>query len=228
MPRAVKHTLVAIVVMGVIASGLGEWAVRHELQQRYEIAVQTQRHLAFQIAQVRRERDQFSDALLIRNQYIKELSESLVGKDEQLQEAIIRLTEEERTIQELQEKLLAIQRQFDMLQGELALTIHERTSPTALLPSPFIQLEKVVVAQPVKVEPDLQGRVLSVDPEWKFVVIDLGWNAVRIGDVVSIYREHQLLGKARVERVQEQVSAATLLPEWNEVDVQVNDIVRPL
>jgi len=92
----------------------------------------------------------------------------------------------------------------------------------------MIELEKVVVTHPASPAPGLQGRVLSVNPEWHFVVIDLGWDVVNIGDVVSIYRNDQLLGKARVERVQEQVCAAALLPEWVESQVQVNDVVRVL
>jgi hypothetical protein len=84
----------------------------------------------------------------------------------------------------------------------------------------------VVVTQPGAAEDEARGHVLSVNPQWKFVVFDLGWDAVRIGEVVSIYRNEELLGKARVERVQEKVSAATLLPDWAKTEVRVNDIVR--
>jgi hypothetical protein len=139
-----------------------------------------------------------------------------------------RLTQEERIIQELQEKLLAMQRQFDLLQGELAMTLQERTTSSPTLEGGMVHLEKVVVTRPASSAPGLQGRIISVNPEWRFVVIDLGWDVVKIGDVISIYRNEQLLGKARVERVQEQVSAATLLPEWTEAEVQINDVVRAL
>ena len=74
----------------------------------------------------------------------------------------------------------------------------------------------------------LEGRVVSVYPDWKFVVIDLGWDVVKVGDVVSIYRKDQLLGKARIERVQEQACAATVLPDWNITAIQVNDAARIL
>ena len=59
-------------------------------------------------------------------------------------------------------------------------------------------------------------------------MIDLGWDAVRIGDTVSIVRNGQLLAKARIDRVQEGVSAATLLSDWETAEIHVNDLVRVL
>ena len=74
----------------------------------------------------------------------------------------------------------------------------------------------------------LQGRVISVHPEWDFVVIDLGWDAVKIGDTVSIVRNDELLAKAKVERVQEGVCAAAVMPEWDAKTIQINDRVQLL
>ena len=84
------------------------------------------------------------------------------------------------------------------------------------------------MAHPAASGADWQGRVISVHSEWQFVVTNLGWDAVDVGEVVSIYRQDKLLAKARIERVQERASAATLLPEWLHAEVQVNDVVRVL
>ena len=88
-----------------------------------------------------------------------------------------------------------------------------------------MQLERIVVS---RTDAGLHGRVLSIDKNWNFVVVDLGWSAVGIGDTLSIYREEQLLAKARVERVQEGICAASLLPEWSTAEIRVNDQVRAL
>jgi hypothetical protein len=85
-----------------------------------------------------------------------------------------------------------------------------------------------VVSRASDPETAFAGRVISFNPQWRFVVMDLGWDAVNIGDVVSIYRREQLLGKARVERVQEAVSAASLLPDSFEAEIEINDVVRLL
>jgi hypothetical protein len=60
------------------------------------------------------------------------------------------------------------------------------------------------------------------------VVISLGWDAVRIGDVVSIFRGNQLQAKAKIERVQEGVCAATVLPDWKTDALELNDVARVL
>ena len=89
-----------------------------------------------------------------------------------------------------------------------------------------MQLDRVVVSEAGT--SSLQGRIMSVHRDWNFVVIDLGWGQVRIGDTVSIFRNSQLLAKARVERVQEGVCAATVLPGWETAEIQINDVASIL
>ena len=149
----------------------------------------------------------------------------------ELEQSVGRLMEETRTVRELQMHLAAMQQQMDQLQGELAVTLqeHQGTPGQARQQQPKpapVQLEKIVVSDAGSV--GLQGRVLSVHRDWSFVVIDLGWDAVKIGDVASVFRNEQLLAKVRVDRVQEGICAATLLPEWEHADVRVNDSVRVL
>ena len=105
------------------------------------------------------------------------------------------------------------------------MTLQERPREPAADSNP-VQLERVVVSHADASE--LKGRIVSVHQDWNFVVIDLGWDAVKIGDTVSIFHNEQLLAKARIERVQEAVCAATILPEWNAASVQVNDVARVL
>ena len=90
-----------------------------------------------------------------------------------------------------------------------------------IAPDAAVELERVLVSSDGA--SPLQGRVISVHPEWNFVVIDLGWDAVKIGDTISILRNEAVLAKAKVERVQEGVSAAAVLPEWDADGIEVND-----
>ena len=124
-------------------------------------------------------------------------------------------------------RLAAIQQQMEQLQGELAATLETRPkAASADASSAPVRLERVVVSAGGAA--GFQGRVLSVHQDWDFVVIDLGWNTVRVGDTVSIFRHNELLAKAKVERVQEAACAATVLPEWNAAEIRVNDLVRAL
>ena len=227
-----SFTTTRLVLVGsgvaLVAVTLGQWAGHRQLQRRYHESLQARQQLELEAGQLRAERDRLTATVTEEQQRSAQLSSAVSAKDAEVQDGLQRLLQEEHIIQELQGRLLAMQLQFDRLQGELAAVLEEHPAGAPASPGRMIELEKVVVTHSAAPAPGLQGRVLSVNPEWRFVVIDLGWDVVNIGDVVSIYRNDQLLGKARVERVQEQVCAAALLPEWVESHVQANDVVRIL
>lgn len=232
MSPSVRRAIGIVISGGLLLAWGGEWAARRHLQLRYRAAVEARKQLELQVGELQAERGRLSDALAGEQQHSEQLTASLTEKDAALKQAVARLGQEERTVKDLQDKLAGLQRQYDIMEGELAATLQQHGA----VPGPssaaggMVQLERVIVAQGSKAatDADAQGRVLSVHPEWRFVVTSLGWDLVKIGDVVSIYRNDQFLGKARVERVQEQVSAATLLPEWSDAPVQANDVVRTL
>ena len=225
-----RGTRIVSLVIGVGLAGgwAAEWAAHQTVKRRYEAALQTQRTLELELGEVRAEQERVQETLAMEQHRSGQLTDALSEKNQVLQQTIERLAHEERMTQELQDRLFAMERQFDQVEGELAVALQNRTSGEAETGAGMVQLEKVVVTQPATAEATVSGHVVSVHPEWKFVVIDLGWDTVRIGEVVSIYRNDELLGKARVERVQEKVSAATLLPDWTHTEVRVNDIVRVL
>ena len=227
LSRPTQRSLILFVGVGVVALWVGEGTARRQLERRYQHARESQRQLELQLGALQADRARLSEALDAERQHVTQLSTTLAEKDTRLQETVNRLSQEERLIQELQDKLLAMERQMNLLQGELAMSLQTlSTAPEGH--HDVVQLEKIVVREPTGGNAGLQGRVLSINPDWRFVVMDLGWDVVKIGDIVSIYRNDQLLGKARIERVQERVSAATLLPEWSRIDIQVNDVVRIL
>lgn len=219
-----------VVGVGLAVSAIGQWGARRQLVRRYQDALKARQGLELELGEMRADRERMVGALATEQQRVAKLSTTLAAKEAEQRDIMDRFSQEERIIQELQGRLLAMQLQFDRLQGELATTLQGRAAGGRQPSSKTVQLEKVVVTHSASSStmPGLKGRVISVNPDWRFVVIDLGWEVVSIGDVVSIYRNDQLLGKARIERVQEQVSAATLLPEWVQSEVQVNDVVRVL
>ena len=86
-----------------------------------------------------------------------------------------------------------------------------------------IELEKVVV----KAAPVLVGKILVVNKSEAFIVVNLGRaDNLRLEEVLSIYRNGEFIGRVQVERVQERVSAAAILPEWQGAEFKENDDVR--
>ena len=88
-----------------------------------------------------------------------------------------------------------------------------------------IELEKVVV----KAAPVLFGKVLMVNKEQAFVVVNLGRaDNLNLGDILSVYRNSEFIGRVQVERVEEKVSAAAILPDWQHAEFKENDEAREL
>jgi len=88
-----------------------------------------------------------------------------------------------------------------------------------------VELEKIVI-KPVST---LVGKVLTVNKELAFIVVDLGRaNNLKLGDVLSVYRNDKFIGRAEVERVEEDFSAAVILPTWQDVEFKENDEVREI
>jgi len=79
----------------------------------------------------------------------------------------------------------------------------------------------------VKTGRRFSGKILVVNDEYEFVVIDLGRDqGMESGVVLILHRGKKFLGKVVVEKVYDRMSAATLVPEWMQGDPQVGDGVK--
>ncbi|MCD4779893.1 MAG: hypothetical protein K8S27_05005 [Candidatus Omnitrophica bacterium] len=69
------------------------------------------------------------------------------------------------------------------------------------------------------------GRILSVNDDNNFVIIDIGKKkGIRIGDKMSVYREGDYLGSLEIIQVREDISAADIKDQRNTIDP--GDLVR--
>jgi septal ring factor EnvC (AmiA/AmiB activator) len=227
--RVKSWTRVLAAVVGIAAIGIaaGEHRFRREAQRLYREAVDSRRQLERRVSQAISSHEQLERDLAGERERSQALSSELGSVRGQLENAVGQLASENRTGQELRSRLAALEQQLDQLQGELAMTLQERERLAKELGSTQpVQLERILVSNAAS--SDRQGRVVSVHGAWDFVVTNLGWDEVQVGDTVSIFRDDRLQARARIDRVQEGASAATVLPEWKSSEVQVNDIVRPL
>jgi len=86
-----------------------------------------------------------------------------------------------------------------------------------------VELEKIVVGPMA----GIVGKVLKVNKEHKFIVTDLGReNNLEIGDVLSVHRDNEFIGRTKVEKVEEGVCAAAILSDWQDAEFKENDLVR--
>lgn len=206
--------------LALVGAAVGEHGYRRLIQQRYRQSVEATQQLEHQFAGMVRTHTRLTDDLAKERQRAQTLSAQVAERSAQLEETTARLAQEAQTIRELQLRLAAMEQQMGQLQGELSVAL-QRDEAADTAGSSAVQLERILVSQDGS--SNLEGRVISVHRQWNFVVIDFGWDAVQVGDTVSIVRNEELLAKAKVERVQEGMSAATILPEWETAKIQVND-----
>lgn len=73
--------------------------------------------------------------------------------------------------------------------------------------------------------PKLEGKVLVVNEEFKFVVVDLGQKSgLPLGADLTVYRKDKPIARAKVRKLYDELASATLVDEA--AKVKANDVVR--
>ena len=117
-------------------------------------------------------------------------------------------------------RLRTLERRFTRLQRDLV-KLRVKTEGA----SEEIDLGQIVVSA----APSMEGKVLAVNRQFKFIVVDLGQeHHLPVGTVLSIYRDKEFVGRVQVEEVRESVAACRILPEWTRQEIQENDLAREM
>ncbi len=114
-------------------------------------------------------------------------------------------------------------------EAQLMITLKEKENLEVkvknLKEAPTVELEKIVI-KPGSVT---TGKITMVNKEYAFVVVNLGsQHNIKVGDVLSVYRNDEFIGKVQIERAEEKMSAAAVLPDWQNVEFKENDIVKTI
>lgn len=104
-----------------------------------------------------------------------------------------------------------------------------------IIVTPDVKIIEPEIVKEVEKEPEMtdkkpeeipEGRVLSVDIETEFVVINLGEkHGVQKGLFLSVYRGNEYLGDIKVTRTQDEMAAADLVPPLSGKMLRKNDQV---
>jgi len=87
-----------------------------------------------------------------------------------------------------------------------------------------VELKKIVI----KPKRDLVGKVLVVNREFQFVVVDLGKkDGIRVGDEFRIYQDSEGIAKVQVEKVYETMATATILVGSDLDAIAEDNILKP-
>lgn len=143
---------------------------------------------------------------------------------------------------QLQSERDAMKQQMDDLQqakGDLESKVME------LADRPTVELEKVLVTNEEKfldapvsaasmtsalsAPSGRSGEVVVINREYDFIVMNLGKNhGLAIGQEFQIVRGEQVLGRVKVEKVYDELSAAAILPDSQKDTIREGDVVKAL
>lgn len=155
----------------------------------------------------------------------KQLEEAQ-NKSKAVEEA---LQEQQKRVKELEAKVASQENTGENKSPEAAATPASADNPAAIATEneeadKKVELDKIVV----DTSGSVKGRVLSVDKETEFIIFDLGAkNGIKQGDVMSVLRGDDYLGDVKVSRVQDEMSAADLIPPFSSRMVRKNDTIVP-
>jgi len=222
--RKQTWAIAGFVVLALVAVG---FAFARQIEHRKRVATEHKLSQTIQAKQL------VEAKLFAEERRSQKLTEILEVKTKEVDQVVRRLEAEANAVELLQGRLAATESQVSQLQAELVLSARGRDElaqrTQAQAGGGQTELEKIkVVVGPLGGFGTAEGQILQVNPEWQFVVINLGWQALNIGDVLGVYRGDQLVAKVKVERIQEQVAAASILPEYRTAGIALNDRVKVL
>ncbi len=153
--------------------------------------------------------------------------EDVDKKKAQLKELEANLASEKKQRLSLANALAQLREKQESLQEQLKQAKQQMQGPhrpsAASAPRSGVELKKIVV----KPKKELSGKVLVVNKEFHFVVIDLGKkDEVGVGDEFVVYRNSQDIGKVKVEKAYEAMCTASILPGSQEEKINEESIVE--
>jgi hypothetical protein len=133
-------------------------------------------------------------------------------------EARRQLTELERAKTDLESKLMAAEEPTVELDRVLVSGTGDGAASGTVLP-----------ASAVPGMPGADGQVVVINREYDFIVMNLGRNhGIAVGQEFQIGRGGEVLGRVKVEKVYDELSAAAILPDSKKSSIREGDSVRSL
>lgn len=163
------------------------------------------------------------------------LAKSVEEREQEIDRLTKDLAQSQGAAKGMTDKLTQLQTERDTLKQEVA-ELASKVMEISNANQPTIELEKVRVTdsqgstatgQPGAAAQD--GEVVVVNREYDFIVMNLGRNhGLSVGQEFQVVRGDQVLGRVKVEKVYDELSAATILPESQKESIREGDNVRPL
>lgn len=205
-------------------------AAKEELEEEKEELTKAKEALAAQVGDLTSQAKAISDQLASEKRARESLTSELAKVRDEAADLKDRLDTERQEKLTVTEELSKAKQSYQALSNELT-TIRQAKEALEkrvkeMLSTRAKEAEQIVV-KPTEAARVLEGKVLVVNREFNFVVINLGSkDGIASGSAFTISKEGRTVGRAQVERIYENMSAANIIEEPRKGEIQEGDSVR--
>lgn len=217
---------------------------KEDLQTRLQETERTKAKIEADLARTRNELAKSAEELAQALDAQATLSKAVEGREVEIGRLTSDLTQARNDMKQLSGQLAQLQTERDTAKqqladaeeakGELESKVMELSNER-----PTVELEKILVngdqirgGQTIfaggKVSTD-DGQVVVVNREYDFIVMNLGRNhGLAIGQEFQVFRNDEVMGRVKVEKVYDELSAAAIVQETQPDTIREGDLVRAL
>jgi peptidoglycan hydrolase CwlO-like protein len=190
---------------------------------RYEQLFQTKDDLQ----KTREELKNTRDELALTKTELKQSQDKVSELQTIIQQKETELTTANNQISQLQADKTQLQAEIDSLKQKLADAEEEVRDLQQLVAQLEAELAKLYAEKGVLDVPrGLSGKVVAVNPDWNFVILDIGsLSKLKAGAEMIVHRGDQLIGKVRVSNVELNMAVAEIEKDWEKAPIKEGDSV---
>lgn len=222
-------------------------AENDDLKSRIDEVQQQKTHVEGELANVRTELTQLQTDLAKAVKAQDTLTQSIDDREKEIARLTKDLESARGDAKQVTEKLTELKTRHDEDQRQLSDLGRAKSELESkvleLSAQPTVELDKVMVGSsaptptsgtvmPVSVsaaDASTNGQVVVINRDYDFIVMNLGKNhGLSIGQEFQVVRGTEILGKVKVEKVYDELSAATILPESKKDTIREGDTVKAL
>lgn len=214
-PKIIYTTLVVLLITSIVFYFIKEKEkkLRIYTQSQLTQTIEEKKQVENKLADTVKAKEAVETELTAEKERSSMLQEELEDKNQQIKLALDRIEQEISARRKVEAQLMiTLQEKEDLAQKV------SQSSDT-------VELEKIVI-NPGSV---ITGKIIMVNKEYAFVVVNLGHQqSLKAGDILYVYRNDEVIGKVQIQRTEENMSAATILPDWQNVEFKENDVVKTM
>ena len=216
-PKIIYATLVVLLIASITFYVIKEKErkLRIYTQQQLTQTVEEKKKVENKLTETVKAKEQVEGELASEKEKFLTLKKELEDKEQQIRTTLDRLEREITARKKAEAQLMITLKEKENLEAKVK----------DLKAAPTIELEKIVI-KPGSV---ITGKITMVNKEYAFVVVNLGTqHNLKAGDILSVYRNDEFIGKVQIERAEGKMSAAAVLPDWQNVEFKEDDIVKAI